>query len=126
MRFGAQKEASRKSGEKGAPPTLTRQSSGLDQFCTTLRTSPNLSILDMSGASQANISFITDMGHRISSDDIVGTMQDCFGRDFLESQQAASVAQRFLDQTLTFPEAFFDGALVWDAGADRGVGDGRR
>jgi SAM-dependent methyltransferase len=69
----------------------------------------------MSGASQANISFITGLGHRISSDDIVGTMQDCFGEDFLESQQAASAAQRFLDQTLTFPEAFFDGALVWDA-----------
>jgi hypothetical protein len=115
MKFGALKESSPKSGQKGAPATLTRQSSGFDQFCATLRNSQNLSILDMSGASQANISFITEMGHRISSDDIVGTMQDCFGQDFLESQQAASVAQRFLDQTLTFPEAFFDGALVWDA-----------
>jgi hypothetical protein len=114
MRFGAQKESSPKSAQK-APPSLTRQSSGFDQFCATLRNSQNLSILDMSGASQANISFITEMGHRISSDDIVGTMQECFGHNFLEAQQAASVAQRFLDQTLTFPEAFFDGALVWDA-----------
>jgi hypothetical protein len=69
----------------------------------------------MSGASQANISFITELGHRISSDDIIGTMHECFGQDFLESQQAASVAQRFLDQMLTFPDASFDGALVWDA-----------
>jgi hypothetical protein len=90
-------------------------SSGFDQFCSTLRNSQGLSILDMSGASQANITFITELGHRISSDDIIGTMQDCFGQDFLESQQAASLAQRFIDQTLTFQEASFDGALVWDA-----------
>jgi SAM-dependent methyltransferase len=69
----------------------------------------------MSGASQANISFVTDLGHRISSDDIIGTMEQCFGDgDFMESQQHASNAQRFLDQCLTFPDAHFDGALVWD------------
>lgn len=79
-----------------------------------LHNSENLSILDMSGASQANISFVTDLGHRISSDDIIGTMQECFGDDFLENQQAASKAQRFLDETLTFPDRSFDGALVWD------------
>lgn len=100
---------------QGAAPSTTRQSSGFDQFCSTLRNKEGLSILDMSGASQANISFITGMGHRISSDDIVGTMQECFGEDFLEAQQAPSLAQRFLDQTLTFPEEYFDGALVWDA-----------
>ena len=69
----------------------------------------------MAGASQANISFITGFGHRLSSDDIIGTMQQSFGSDFFESQQAASTAQRFLEQTLTFPDEFFDGALVWDA-----------
>src|ERR1700685_2867127 len=102
MRFGAQKEPSSKTSAKSAPPTLTRQSSGFDQFCSTLKTAEGLSILDMSGASQANISFITGLGHRISSDDLVGTMQECFGPDFIEAQQAPSVAQRFLDQTLTF------------------------
>lgn len=115
MRFGALKGASEKSSSKDAPPTLTRTSSGFDQFCSILQNSENMSILDMSGASQANISFVTSLGHRISSDDIVGTMQEVFGPDFLESQQAASNAQRFLDQTLTFANESFDGALVWDA-----------
>ncbi|MBV9405666.1 MAG: class I SAM-dependent methyltransferase [Acidobacteriaceae bacterium] len=113
MKFGAQKGSS--ASAKEAPPVLTRHSSGFDQFCSLLQSSENLSILDMAGASQANISFITGFGHRISSDDIVGTMLDCFGEDFLDSQQAASKAQRFLDQSLTFPDQFFDGALVWDA-----------
>ncbi len=76
--------------------------------------SSSLSVLDMSGASQANISFVTSFGHRISSDDAVGTMQQCFGDDFYTNQQAASNAHRFLEQTLTFPDQSFDAAFVWD------------
>ncbi len=79
-----------------------------------LHASAGLSILDTSGASQANISFITGLGHRISADDIVGTMEQCFGEDFFETQKIPAKAQRFLDQTLTFPDESFDGALVWD------------
>ncbi len=79
-----------------------------------LQNSEDLSILDMSGASQANVSFVTGYGHRISSDDAIGTMQQCFGSDFYTHQQAASNAHRFLEQTLTFPDQTFDGALVWD------------
>jgi ubiquinone/menaquinone biosynthesis C-methylase UbiE len=98
-----------------AAAALIRQSSGFQQFCSTLRQKEGQSILDMAGASQANIGFITEMGHRISSDDIVGTMLDCFDADFFAGQQIASKAQRFVDQTLTFPDESFDGALVWDA-----------
>jgi hypothetical protein len=114
MKFGLAKAAFGKSQPK-EEPSITRLSSGFEQFYSILQTSENMSILDMSGASQANISFITGAGHRISSDDIIGTMQQCFGDNFFENQQAASTAQRFLEQTLTFPDAFFDGALVWDA-----------
>ncbi len=114
MRFGGGK-AARPEPSQGAAPTLTRASSGFNQFCGALESSEGLSILDMSGVSQANISFVTDLGHRISSDDMIGTMQQQFGANWLEGQQAASAAQRFLEQTLTFPDATFDGALVWDA-----------
>ena len=99
---------------KDGPLPIARHSSGFEQFCSMLQNSENLSILDMSGASQANVSFVTGYGHRISSDDAIGTMQQCFGTDFLKNQQAASNAHRFLEQTLTFPENTFDGALVWD------------
>jgi hypothetical protein len=114
MRFSAAK------GTPGKSPAndesqITRRSSGFEQFYAMLLASPNLSVLDMSGASQANISFITGAGHRISSDDILGAMHQHFGDDFLENQQAASNAQRFLETTLSFPTASFDGALAWDA-----------
>lgn len=114
MRFGAAKVPFGKSSAK-EPLEIARQSSGFEQFHSFLQGRESLSVLDMSGASQANITFITNAGHRISSDDIIGTMQQCFGDDFYDSQQAASTAQRFLEQTLTFPDDFFDGALVWDA-----------
>jgi SAM-dependent methyltransferase len=115
MRFGAGIGASAKPSAKDLSAARTRHSSGFDQFCAFLHVVENLSILDLSGASQANISFITGYGHRISSDDIVGAMHECFGNDFIQTQQAASNAQRFLDQALTFPDALFDGVLAWDA-----------
>ncbi len=115
MIFGAGKGIFPKSTAKDTPSAITRNSNGLNQFCSVLQTYQDLSILDMSGASQANITFITSYGHRISSDDIIGTMSECFGKDLLEGQEAASNAQRFLDQTLTFPDNSFDGVLVWDA-----------
>ena len=100
-------------GHSSAP--FTRHSSGAEQFFAALQRSEGLSILDLSGASQANITFITNLGHRLSSDDISGSMEQCFGDgDFFENQGAASRAQRFLDQSLNFPDEQFDGVLVWD------------
>jgi SAM-dependent methyltransferase len=99
----------------GTASVQSRHSSGLDQFCGLLQHSEPQSILDMSGASQANISFVTSLGHRISSDDLLGTMQECFGDDFLDAQQNPENASCFLSQSLTFADQSFDGVLVWDA-----------
>lgn len=80
-----------------------------------LQSSETLSILDLAGASQANITFITGLGHRISSEDVVATLAQFFGPgNELDEQLAASTAHRFIEQLLDFPEASFDGALVWD------------
>lgn len=69
----------------------------------------------MAGANQANISFLTGLGHRLSSEDLLGAMDQCFGDgDFFENQAMASRAQRFLDQSLLFPDSHFDAALAWD------------
>ena len=116
MRFGSGKGLFAKlpAGIDRKPPA-SRSSSGLDQFCSFLQSREGLSVLDMSGASQANITFITGFGHRMSSDDIIGTMTEHFGKDFLSSQRAASNSQFFLDAALTFPDASFDAILVWDA-----------
>lgn len=115
MNFGGTaSESKTKSAGKSALAPTVRHSNAFEQFSTMLQATTGLSILDMSAASQANISFITGLGHRISTDDFIGSMEECFGTEFFENQKVASKAQRFIDQTLTFPEESFDGALVWD------------
>lgn len=74
-----------------------------------------MTLLDLAGASQSNIDFLTAFGHRLYSDDIVRTLDEAFGRDeFLENQSDAARAEFFLQTTLDFPEESFDGALLWD------------
>ncbi len=92
-----------------------RHSHGLDQFCASLEERPGLSILDLAGASQSTVSFVTNYGHRLYSDDFVHQLDACFaGGDFYENQTNPRKVERFLETVLTFEEGSFDGALVWD------------
>jgi len=104
--------------KSSGPPSQpqNRPSNGLDQFFSSLQDQENLSILDFSGASQANISFITSMGHRIYSNDVLRTMEEAFGSggDFIANQSDPDRAATFLRESLDFPERSFDGALIWD------------
>jgi hypothetical protein len=94
---------------------FVRQSNGLDQFFTSLRDRSNLSIIDFAGATQANISFITSMGHRISSEDFMRSLELAFGdQNFFEQQSNPQIVDTFLQESLNFPPNEYDGALVWD------------
>jgi SAM-dependent methyltransferase len=94
----------------------TRNSHGLEQFCGSLEERPGLSILDLSGANQNTITFITGCGHRLYSDDFLLQMDECFGdSDSFENQSDPQKAAKFLHSTLHFPDGRFDGVLVWDA-----------
>lgn len=93
----------------------TRHSHGLDQFCSSLEERPGLSILDLAGASQATISFLTNYGHRLYSDDFLHQMDQHFGDgDFYENQTNPLRSGKFLETALDFPDGQFDGVLVWD------------
>jgi len=89
----------------------TRPSRGLEQFFTYLRGQAGLSILDLAGASQENINFITNLGHKLYSEDFVRSLDDVFGG---EDQSNASRIDQFLRHTLNFENERFDGVLVWD------------
>ena len=93
-----------------------RSSHGLEQFFSSIQGQENLSLLDFSGASQANISFITSLGYRIYSNDALRTMEEAFGGsgDFVAQQSDPERAAQFLRETLDFPDQSFDGALLWD------------
>jgi hypothetical protein len=93
----------------------TRNSHGLDQFCATLEERPGLAILDLAGANQDTVSFVTGHGHRLYSDDFLLQLDACFGNgDFFENQTDPHAVEKFLESALDFPPDSFDGALVWD------------
>lgn len=105
--------SSRKNSE--AQPQA-RASHGLDQFFASIQGEENLSILDFAGASQANIGFITALGHRIYSNDVLHVLEDMFGTqgDFSINQADPERASTFLRETFSFQDQSFDGALLWD------------
>ena len=90
-----------------------RHSHGLEQFSGPLHGPPGLRVLDLGGATQANVSFITNLGHKIYSDALLEALENapCASGE----GPSTAEAEAFLDQTLGFPEAHFDGILLWDA-----------
>ena len=98
------------------PPEQTRRSNALDQFFNSVRDRSGLNLLDFAGANQSNVSYITSLGHRLSSEDFVRSLEQTFGSDtLLENQGNPHLVDQFLQENLGFPYDSFDGALVWDA-----------
>lgn len=83
-----------------------RHSNGLDQFFSYIKGESGLSILDLAGANQANVSFITNLGHKIFSED--------FLRSLRLAENGNAHIDAFLSENLNHPEGTFDGVLVWD------------
>jgi hypothetical protein len=105
--------APRNSGSGGA--LYSRHSNGLEQFFSHIHGEQGLRLLDLSGASQANIGFITSQGYRLYSEDLMQSLDAAFGgRDFYENQSSPELVEAFLGQNLAFPDQDFDGALIWD------------
>src|SRR5690242_10045262 len=98
---------------RGAEDILsTRPSRGLEEFFSYIRGQSGLTILDLGGATQKNVSFITDLGHRLYSEDFLTILKEAFGEDIEQANPGR--IEYFLKQTLDYPEGQFDGVLVWD------------
>src|SRR5690349_15519415 len=54
----------------------TRPSRGLEEFFRYIRDQSGLTILDLGGATQQNVSFITSLGHRLYSEDFLRTLHE--------------------------------------------------
>jgi len=104
--------APRKSGP--ADIVATRQSRGLEEFFSYIRDQSGLTILDLGGASQENVSFITNLGHRLYSEDFVQILRESFGANDITDQSNSGQIDYFLRQALDYPEQQFDGVLLWD------------
>lgn len=100
-----------RASRKDAPST--RQSRGLEQFFFNLQGQVGLSILDLAGASQQNIDFLTNLGHKVYSTNVVHSMEECFGTD-PSGQTNPGRIEYFLRSNFEYPPETFDGVLMWD------------
>jgi hypothetical protein len=102
---------------RGAMETASlssRKSRGLEEFFVQIRDTSGLTILDLGGATQKNVSFITDLGHRLYSEDFLRILNEAFGAEDTAEQTNPGRIEYFLKQTLDYPEGHFDGVLLWD------------
>jgi hypothetical protein len=91
-----------------------RPSRGLEQFFFNIRDLIGLSILDLAGASQENINFLTSLGHKVYSADIVRSLDDTFGPNPAEQTNPGRI-EAFLQAHFEYPAGTFDGVLLWDS-----------
>jgi 2-polyprenyl-3-methyl-5-hydroxy-6-metoxy-1,4-benzoquinol methylase len=91
----------------------TRTSRGLEQFVGGLNDLSGLSILDLGGANQENVNFITGLGHKFYSEDFLRVFQEIFAGDPADQSNPSRI-EYFLGQVLDYPDEQFDGVLAWD------------
>src|ERR1700682_5282013 len=101
-------------GESDETVLGKRPSRGLEEFFGYIRDQSGLTILDLGGATQQNVSFITDLGHRLYTEDFLQILNETFGVDQTADQSNPGRIDYFLRQTLDYPDGHFDGVLVWD------------
>lgn len=92
--------------------TLTRSSRGLQEFFNYIRGQSGLTILDFGAATQQNVSFITNLGHRLYSENFLQLLKESF-TDAADQANPGRI-EHFLKQALDYPEGQFDGVLIWD------------
>ncbi len=91
----------------------TRASRGLEQFAGGLRDLSGLAILDLGGANQENVNFITSLGHKFYSEDFLRIFQEIFAGDRADQSNPSRI-EYFLGQVLDYQDEQFDGVLAWD------------
>lgn len=73
-----------------------------------------LSILDLAGANQENITFLTNLGHKVYSQDLTRNLDDAFGMDPAEQTNASRI-EFFLKANFDYAPDTFDAVLLWDS-----------
>src|ERR1700683_2408712 len=71
------------SAQNGA---VTRSSRGLEEFFGHIHGLSGLTLLDLGGATQQNVSFITDLGHRLYSENFLQILKETSSADGMAEQ----------------------------------------
>jgi SAM-dependent methyltransferase len=104
------------SGDKSAPVAsrLARRSSGLAELSRRLKSDDPLCVLDVGYTSAANIRYLTALGHKTYSEDLLDASTDPSLVTQNEQGQRILDSKRFLADNLVYPAALFDIVLCWN------------
>jgi SAM-dependent methyltransferase len=102
-----------KEGTEISPPRGTRRSSGMGQVWNTLSSQEGLCVLDLGSTSASNIRLLTEMGHRIYSEDLLVASSDPSLVSQDEYGQRVFDSNRFLTENLSYLPGQFDCVLAW-------------
>jgi SAM-dependent methyltransferase len=92
-----------------------RHSHGLDHFSAVLREHEGMAVLDLGEFTQANVVYVTSLGHKLYSENLLHTHESVFGPGAEAAAQDNPERVRvFLEQALQFPPEHFDAVLVWN------------
>jgi SAM-dependent methyltransferase len=107
------------SPESGAKPArtdsrLARRSSGLAELSRLLKAGSPLCVLDVGYTSAANIRYLTELGHKTYSEDLLDASTDPSLVTQNEQGQRVLDSKRYLAGNLVYPAAQFDIVLCWN------------
>ena len=89
----------------------TRTSLGVEQFVGSLADAPHPSVLDLGCVWQATVSFFTQAGCKLYTEDLFQALHQARAET---RPKAPPLAERFLPAVLKYPEEHFRGILAWD------------
>ena len=97
-----------------AAQKLTRRSSGLGELSRLWESETPLCVLDLGSTSATNITFFTERGHKIYSEDLLvaSTEPHLVTKD--EQGNVVLDSRKFLADNLLYPAAHFDVVLCWN------------
>ena len=94
-----------------APARNTRTSLGVEQIVALLADAPHPSVLDLGCVWQATVSFFTQTGCKLYTEDVFEALHQARAES---RPKAPPLAERFLPAVLKYPEENFRGILAWD------------
>ena len=108
----------RSSSNQSAAPApqrrLTRRSSGVGEVSRVLNSQEGLCVLDVGATSANNIQFLTSLGHKNYSEDLLRASLDPALRNKDTSGSTVVDSKKFLDDNLVYQNGQFDIVLCWN------------
>ncbi len=108
-----------------AASSNTRVSNGLKEFISLIGETNQGRVLDLGQVSQATITFFIERGYRVSTEDMLRSWKEYLSKEEErlrlmplgedgERVSQASLAEKFLESSLQYPQENFIGVMTWD------------